>query len=248
VRWRRPGLRGRWWFVRGWLGCGTAGNAGAGQGAAACGGHGVEGGFAGRAGQVSRGSAGGSALPPADIGTAAGPGLRRLVLPGRIIRAGAGPPGVRAEQHGCGTLTGLPGRLPFPGPDGGSGLGCVCHDPRVSGHVCHNPQKKGAAPPGACSPLRVTPWTWPRSPNGALSRPDGRECSQDGSSRQGAAAMTSGTVPGAGRRSRDRIFAGAQRSLRRSRYLPSSAVCDPSPAGVWAMAARRRSFSSLSLP
>jgi hypothetical protein len=98
VRWRRAGLRGRRWFVRGWLGCGTAGNGGAGQGGAECGGHGVEGGFAGRAGQVSRGSAGGSALPPADIGTAAGPGLRRLVLPGRVIPAGAGPPGVRVPN------------------------------------------------------------------------------------------------------------------------------------------------------
>ena len=25
-------------------------------------------------------------------------------------------------------------------------MGCVCHDPRVSGHVCHNPQT--AMPPG----------------------------------------------------------------------------------------------------
>jgi len=58
--------------------------------------------------------------------------------------------------------------------------GRVCHDPRLPGHVCHNPRTTGAgprgmgattpvyrgmcattpkrvAPPGACSPLRVTP-------------------------------------------------------------------------------------------
>ena len=40
--------------------------------------------------------------------------------------------------------TPLPGRLPFPGPDRGSRMGCVCHDPRLSGHVRPNPQTPAA--------------------------------------------------------------------------------------------------------
>src|SRR5580658_9490260 len=48
----------------------------------------------------------------------------------------------------------LRGRPPFPGPDRGSRVGCVAHDPRVSGHVAHNPQTTAAGPRG----------TWPTTP------------------------------------------------------------------------------------
>ena len=82
-------------------------------------------------------------------------------------------------------LMALPGGLPFSCPDRGSRMGCVCHDPRLSGHGCHNPRTAAAGPrgmgattpvyrgmcattpkkgprtgprlPGACSQLRVTP-------------------------------------------------------------------------------------------
>src|SRR5580693_3678559 len=43
---------------------------------------------------------------------------------------------------------GLPGEVPFPCLDRGSHLGCVCHDPRVSGHVRHDPQTAAAGPRG----------------------------------------------------------------------------------------------------
>jgi hypothetical protein len=42
----------------------------------------------------------------------------------------------------------LPVWMAFPGPDGGPGVGCVCHDPRLAGHVCPNPRTPAAGPRG----------------------------------------------------------------------------------------------------
>ena len=67
----------------------------------------------------------------------------------------ARPQDARSVWERLDFLPDLPGRLPFPGPDRGSRMGCVCHDPRLAGPVCHNPRTTAASPRGLCATTPV---------------------------------------------------------------------------------------------
>ena len=71
------------------------------------------------------------------------------------VRAPVRPPGPRRPPprpgrptDGCDIVMPLPGTLPFAGPDRGSCMRCVCHDPRRAGPVGPNPQTTAAGPRG----------------------------------------------------------------------------------------------------
>jgi hypothetical protein len=67
-------------------------------------------------------------------------GVSQSVYVASILSRRVGLPGLMSDLDN----TPLPGWMAFAGPDRGSGVGCVCHDPRLAGHVCHSPRTPAA--------------------------------------------------------------------------------------------------------
>ena len=86
-------------------------------------------------------------------------------------------PGVRAQARplrssGPARLEALVGQTTRPDGTSAPTVRGACATTPVFRGMCATTPKR-ATPPGACSQLRVTPRPWPRSPDGALNRPDG---------------------------------------------------------------------------